>query len=355
MSEIRVHGLHKHYGSHHAVNGVDFCVKEGSFTVLLGPSGCGKSTTLRMIAGLETPTKGQVFIGDKNVTNNPPSKRGISMVFQSYALFPHLSVGENIIFGLKVRGIKHKERQERLQKTAKLVGLDELLNRKPSELSGGQKQRVALARAVIAEQSVCLMDEPLSNLDAKLRHEMRIEIRALQQRLGMSVLYVTHDQVEAMSMADQIILLNNGEIEQRGVPTDFYESPATTFVGRFIGTPPMNIIPIRLNQNRLFLYETPLFHSNSNRIPKDAAIAGIRPEDIQPCQSNCGLEGKVLFSDYHGSDTVLGILPKGENDSKKTLLSRIQGRCEFRNGDSVWVTWRDENVTIFDAKGKRQD
>jgi sn-glycerol 3-phosphate transport system ATP-binding protein len=210
MSDIALEGASKHYGTARAVDDVSFEAAAGSFLVLLGPSGCGKSTTLRLIAGLEEPTAGRVRIGGRDVTRDPPSSRHISMVFQSYALFPHLDVGENIVFGLKVRGVAANERRRRLQRVAELVGLGGLLKRRPAQLSGGQRQRVALARAIIAENPVCLMDEPLSNLDAQLRHEMRDEIRAQQKRLGITVIYVTQAQKEAKSMADNINHMREG-------------------------------------------------------------------------------------------------------------------------------------------------
>ncbi len=204
MSEIALEKVCKRFGAVRAVDGVSFCGESGKFLVLLGPSGCGKSTVLRLIAGLEEPSEGRILIGGQDVTRLNPDKRRVSMVFQSYALFPHLSVAENIVFGLKVRRTPAAERSERLARVAALVGLSEQLARKPAQLSGGQRQRVALARVIVAENKICLMDEPLSNLDAQLRHGMRVEIRALQQRLGMTVIYVTHDQVEAMSMARSI-------------------------------------------------------------------------------------------------------------------------------------------------------
>src|SRR5689334_20268964 len=216
MAQVALDAVTKSWTDVPAVKGVSFVVPEGQLVAILGPSGCGKSTLLRLIAGLEEPTAGRIEIAGRNVTGLPPSERRIAMVFQSYALFPHLSVAENIIFGLKVRRVPRAEREERLKRVAEIVELQPYLDRKPAQLSGGQRQRVALARAIIAEQPVCLMDEPLSNLDAQLRHEMRVEIRALQQRLGMTVVYVTHDQVEAMSMADKIVLLRDGKIEQEG-------------------------------------------------------------------------------------------------------------------------------------------
>jgi sn-glycerol 3-phosphate transport system ATP-binding protein len=244
MSDIRLDRVSKIWGPTRAVNDVSFVVREGAFTVLLGPSGGGKSTVLRLIAGLEEASEGRIVIAGKDVTHLPPSQRAIAMVFQSYALFPHLDVAENIVFGLKVRGMPAAERAERLKRVADLLGLSALLARKPSQLSGGQRQRVALGRAIVAETRICLMDEPMSNLDAQLRAEMRREIRALQQRLGMTMIYVTHDQTEAMTMADQIVLLKDGRIEQDAAPHEVYERPASAFVARFIGTPPMNVVAL---------------------------------------------------------------------------------------------------------------
>ena len=244
MAAISVQKVSKHWAAARAVEDISFEAEAGAFVVLLGPSGCGKSTTLRLIAGLESVSSGRVLIGGVDVTAMPPSKRRISMVFQSYALFPHLSVAENILFGLKVRKVAAGEQRLRLAKTAETLGLSQLLERKPSQLSGGQQQRVALGRAIIAETQVCLMDEPLSNLDAQLRHDMRREIRALQQTLGVTMVYVTHDQTEAMSMADQVILLRAGRVEQDAAPADLYARPATVFAARFIGTPPMNILAL---------------------------------------------------------------------------------------------------------------
>ena len=246
MSAIAVENVSKHWttasGQVRAVDSISFALEPGTLNVLLGPSGCGKSTTLRLIAGLDHADTGRIWIDGRDVTDLPPARRRISMVFQSYALFPHLSVLENIVFGLRVRKTGHADRDRRLKRVSELLGLSALLDRKPGQLSGGQQQRVALGRALIAEAPVCLMDEPLSNLDAQLRQEMRLEIRNLQRQLGITMVYVTHDQVEAMSMADRVILLSGGRIEQNGAPVDLYETPANTFVARFIGTPPMNLL-----------------------------------------------------------------------------------------------------------------
>src|SRR5437660_7852998 len=243
MADVRLTGITKAWGATAAVENISFSAPAGHLVALLGPSGCGKSTTLRLIAGLETASAGTIQIADRDVTTLPPAKRGVSMVFQSYALFPHLSVAENILFGLKVRDVPRAERDARLKRAATILGLEKLLGRKPSQLSGGQQQRVALGRAIVAESSVCLMDEPLSNLDAQLRVEMRREIRALQRRLGITMLYVTHDQVEAMTMADRVILMRAGRIEQNGSPAALYEKPQTIFTARFVGAPAMNILP----------------------------------------------------------------------------------------------------------------
>src|SRR4051795_7920318 len=259
MSAIQLDHIVKGWGAARAVAGVSLTAEEGSLLVLLGPSGCGKSTTLRLIAGLEQPDSGRVLIGGADVTHLTPAERKIAMVFQSYALFPHLSVAENIVFGLRLRRVSRAERDIRLKRVAELVGLSQLLDRKPSQLSGGQRQRVALGRSIIAEARVCLRDEPLSNLDAKLRHEMRTEIRALQQRLGMTMVYVTHDQTEAMTMADRVVLMRDGRIEQNGSPEELYARPATAFTASFIGAPAMNLFPADAS----------------------GTVVGVRPEDMR--------------------------------------------------------------------------
>src|SRR5690554_1676317 len=279
MSSITLEHITKQYGSAApAVDNLTLTIEAGSFTVLLGPSGCGKSTTLRMIAGLETPSSGRILIDGRDVTDLPPRDRKLAMVFQSYALFPHMNVRENILFGLKVRKEARATHAERLQRTARLLGLEKLLDRKPSQLSGGQQQRVALGRAIINEAPVCLMDEPLSNLDAKLRAEMRGEIRALQRKLGITMVYVTHDQIEAMSMADRVILLDQGRIVQNGAPVDLYETPANTFAARFIGTPPMNLVPLVAHDDGAAIEGT----DGPALLPAECVggMLGVRPEHI---------------------------------------------------------------------------
>ena len=345
MSAIVVANLGKHWptpaGTIHAVQGLSFTLDAGTFNVLLGPSGCGKSTTLRLIAGLEQPDEGRIIIAGRDVTNLAPSERNISMVFQSYALFPHLSVAENIIFGLRVRKVERVERDRRLQRVASLLGLAKLLNRKPSQLSGGQQQRVALGRALIAEAPVCLMDEPLSNLDAQLRQEMRQEIRALQQQLGITMVYVTHDQVEAMSMADRVILLSAGRIAQNGPPADLYEEPADTFVARFIGTPPMNLLRLSAGSRGAVIAGA----DDSVVATADFAGAtlGVRPEHVVLTQDD-GLAARVASVEYLGADSVLGCSVGGQ-----PLVARVAGRVAIAKGDMVQLKWPGGAAHFFEG------
>jgi sn-glycerol 3-phosphate transport system ATP-binding protein len=334
LSEIILEGVTKRFGGVVAVDGVSLRAEKGRFVVLLGPSGCGKSTLLRLIAGLEEVSEGRILIEGRDVTALDPTKRKLSMVFQSYALFPHLTVAENIVFGLKVRRLPEKERKDRLRKVAELVGLTERLEHKPQQLSGGQRQRVALARAIVSENPICLMDEPLSNLDAQLRQEMRAEIRALQRRLGMTVVYVTHDQVEAMSMADHVVLLRAGRIEQAGTPAELYAKPATTFAARFIGTPAMNLVPLQA-------------------IEPGAApglTAGIRPEHLRITSNGSGVAGTVLSAEYHGADTIVTA-----RVGEASLLVRASGEVALAPGSQVRLGWEPGAVHIFDAdNGRRQ-
>jgi sn-glycerol 3-phosphate transport system ATP-binding protein len=324
MSAIQLESVAKHYGDSRALDGITFCAEPGSFVVLLGPSGCGKSTTLRLIAGLDSPTSGTIRIGERDVTRLPPAARGLSMVFQSYALFPHLTVAENIVFGLRVR--KVPDRAAKLKRVAELLGLETLLQRKPSQLSGGQQQRVALGRAIIAETPVCLMDEPLSNLDAQLRGEMRREIRGLQQRLGITMVYVTHDQTEAMTMADRVVLLRGGRIEQVGSPEELYERPRTVFTAGFIGAPPMNL----------------------TALDGDGTIVGVRPEDMSIGRD--GLEARVESVEYLGADSLVAAKSNGQ-----ALLVRVPGRAMARAGDAVKVGWNKNNEHHFDkTTGERK-
>jgi len=323
VSAISVRGVTKAWGDARAVDDVSFETPAGRFVVLLGPSGCGKSTTLRLIAGLEEVSAGRVFINEADVTVLPPARRGIAMVFQSYALFPHLSVAENIVFGLKVRRVAAPDRARRLERVAALLGLEKLLERKPSQLSGGQQQRVALGRAIIAEAPLCLMDEPLSNLDAQLRHEMRREIRALQQKLGITMVYVTHDQTEAMTMADQVILLRAGRVEQDGTPEELYNRPATAFAARFIGTPPMNVVSLPGHV-------------------KAGQLIGVRPEDIRI--GSDGIDATVESVEYLGADSIVACRAGTE-----PITVRVPRAVRYAAGAPVKLSWDPSAAHYFDA------
>jgi len=341
---IEVRGVSKRFGSAVAVEDVTFEVRAGTLMALLGPSGGGKSTVLRIIAGLETASDGRVEIGGRDVTNLPPAGRGVAMVFQSYALFPHLTVAENIVFGLKARRVPPAERARRLDRAVEILGVGALLQRKPSQLSGGQQQRVALGRAIVAEAPVCLMDEPLSNLDAQLRADMRREILALQRRLGITMLYVTHDQTEAMSMADQIVLLRDGHIEQDAPPEELYATPSTSFAAGFIGTPPMNLFPLERRGADLVLRGTegPVLAGAMT----DVAIGGIRPEHLR--LADTGIPAIVRDTEYLGADTVMTCAA-----GAATLLVRLPGRAILPAGTPVCLALH-ETVHLFDAATGRR-
>jgi ABC-type sugar transport system ATPase subunit len=248
MADLNLHNVNKVFDDVHTIHNVNLDIKDGEFVVFVGPSGCGKSTLLRLIAGLETITSGDIHIGDKIVNKLDPSKRGIAMVFQSYALYPHMTVKQNMSIGLKVSGVKKEEIEAKVDEAARILQLDELMDRKPSQLSGGQRQRVAIGRAIVRNPEVFLFDEPLSNLDAELRVKMRLEITALHEQLGSTMIYVTHDQVEAMTMADKIVVLRSGRVEQVGTPMEIYHNPVNQFVAGFIGSPKMNFIPLILEE-----------------------------------------------------------------------------------------------------------
>ncbi len=329
---IALRGVRKVWGDTVSLDGIDLDIPAGKFTAILGPSGCGKSTTLRIIAGLEHVTAGHVLIDDKDVTALPPAKRHLSMVFQNYALFPHLSVAENIIFGLRVERLGKAERQARLTEVADLLELSPYLNRKPSALSGGQQQRVALGRAVISRRPICLMDEPLSNLDARLRDEMRREIRALQRQIGLTMVYVTHDQTEAITMADQVVLMNAGRIEQVATPQDLYGAPATPFAARFIGSPPMNLLPVTALTNW------------PEGLPECLRI-GIRPEALT-LASEGPIVAWVKSAEFLGADTLVE-LTTGDH----TVLAKLPGNRAFAMDERLTLAMLPEDVHLFDADG----
>jgi len=345
--QIELEKVSKSWGKVQAVDQVSFTAPAGELLVVLGPSGCGKSTVLRLIAGLETVSAGAIRIEGRDVTGLPPAKRNLSMVFQSYALFPHLSVAENIVFGLKVRKLNAAERERRLGRAVELLGLQGLLLRKPSELSGGQRQRVALGRAIVSEAPVCLMDEPLSNLDAKLRHEMRREIRTLQQRLGITMIYVTHDQVEAMTMADQIALLNAGRVEQFAPPEELYARPATLFAAGFIGTPPMNLLPLKEPEAAGWARS-----QLGDAFPEallEEMVLGVRPEKIGLAEGS-GLPAEVLSLEYLGADSLIAC-----KVGACEWIVRQSGRVRLAVGDRIRLGWPAAENHWFEAEsGKRR-
>ncbi len=343
---VRLRGVARRFGAVAALDGVSLEVAAGSFCVLLGPSGCGKSTCLRIVAGLEQASDGRVEIGGRDVTLLPPAARGVAMVFQSYALFPHLNAAENIVFGLKARGVAKAERGRRLERAAAMLGIGHLLARRPGQLSGGQQQRVALGRAIVAEAPVCLMDEPLSNLDAQLRADMRREILALQRLLGITMLYVTHDQTEAMGMADQVVLLRAGRIEQDAPPAEVYAHPATAFAAGFIGTPPMNLLPLGNVAGGLVVRGT----DGPVLAPLQAteALAGIRPEALR--LSETGIPAVVHHAEYLGADTILACTV-GEG---ARMLVRLPGRGAIADGAAVRFAADAADVHLFDAASGRR-
>ena len=349
QQRIRLEGVTKHWGDSRAVDGISFDVDPGQFVILLGPSGCGKSTTLRMIAGLEQATQGSIHIGERDVTRLPPGDRGLSMVFQSYALFPHLDVADNIVFGLRSRKVPRAERRERLQRVAEMVDLNAFLDRKPAQLSGGQRQRVALARAIISEHPICLMDEPLSNLDARLRGEMRREIKALQTRLGMTVVYVTHDQVEAMSMGDRVILMQDGVIVQDDSPDDLYNRPATAFAASFIGSPAMNLVHLQAAGGKAVIKGEP----SVAVAPGEASNGqlGLRPEDIVVLDpSDPGLPARVIDGEYLGADTILRLAV-----GSQVLRARLPGKQPLADGERCRLGWSPAAAHLFGNDGTRRD
>lgn len=335
VSEIELRGVGKLWDNVVALSPTDLRIPEGSFTVLLGPSGCGKTTTLRLIAGLDNASSGKIFIGGRDITQEAPSQRSLAMVFQNYALFPHLSVADNIVFGLQVRRASKQEQSEKLGRVLSLLVLEKLRDRKPSQLSGGQQQRVALARALVAEAKICLMDEPLSNLDAQLRQEMRQELRALQQKLGLTVVYVTHDQAEAMSMADLVVLLNRGRIEQVGSPREIYAQPATVFAARFIGTPPMSVVAL----------ENSAIKGSGVTVsaPELATHVAVRPEHIS---LGGDIPAIITASEYLGADSLVRCRIGSEH-----MAVRVSGQQVFESGQRVGLRCPPDALHFFDSDG----
>ncbi|MBS9721226.1 ABC transporter ATP-binding protein [Tianweitania sp. BSSL-BM11] len=338
MANVQLQGLKKSFGAVEIIRGIDLQIEDGEFVVFVGPSGCGKSTLLRLIAGLETISQGELTIGDRTVNDVPASARGVAMVFQSYALYPHLTVRENMGFGLKVRKVARVERERAVADAAALLKLDALLDRYPRQLSGGQRQRVAIGRAIVANPSVFLFDEPLSNLDAELRVHMRSEIASLHQRVATTMIYVTHDQVEAMTLADRIVVLRDGRVEQVGAPQELYERPANIFVAQFIGSPKMNILNVDAAKALL----------SGETLPQSATQCGVRPEHLQVGSAEgAGLRGTVTLAEYAGAETLLHI----ELEGGDTCLALHRDGTPPRVRSGVTLTVEPSRIYLFDQNG----
>ena len=348
MAFIELKNIEKSFGSNKVINKFDIKIKDGEFIVLVGPSGCGKSTLLRMISGLETVDKGEIYLDNKIINNLVPSKREIAMVFQSYALYPHMSVFENMAFGLKMEKISKSEINQKVNNAAATLQIEDLLERKPKQLSGGQRQRVAIGRAITRSPKVFLFDEPLSNLDAALRSEMRVEISKLHKKMNSNIIYVTHDQVEAMTLADRIVVLNKGNIEQYGTPNEIYSDPNNIFVAEFIGSPKMNIIKINkdyiVNSNTFQLFNNKIYFNNFKF--EDEIYIGIRPEDIS-LESNreIQLEVKIELVENLGFEKIIY--------SKISNNQIIIKSSKNINNDSLKVSFSKENVFLFNKDKKR--
>lgn len=334
MSSIKLNAVEKWFGATQVIKGVDLEIEDGEFVIFVGPSGCGKSTLLRMIAGLEETSRGQIMIGDRDATAEPPNKRGLAMVFQSYALYPHMSVRDNVGFPLKSAGLPRAEVDAKVNEAANVLKLDDYLDRRPKDLSGGQRQRVAIGRSIVRDPTAFLFDEPLSNLDAALRVEMRYEIAKLHQTLQSTMIYVTHDQVEAMTLADRIVVLDFGKIAQVGSPRELYERPANLFVAQFIGSPRMNVVP-----------------STSVKgitLPENATEVGVRPEHIELVNPGAGLiDGTVDVLEYLGADTF--VILKCEDAGQITV--RVNGNSTLSPGDSVGLRISNALLHAFNSDG----
>ena len=332
MADVQLAGIIKTFGALTVIPGLDLKVPHGSFTVLVGPSGCGKSTLLRMIAGLEDPTEGEIRIGGRDVTDAEPSDRGISMVFQSYALYPHMTVAQNIDFGLRLAKMPAAERRERVAEAARILSLEDYLDRKPGQLSGGQRQRVAIGRSIVRHPEVFLFDEPLSNLDAALRTQMRVELAQLHQSIGATMIYVTHDQVEAMTLADQIVVMKAGQIEQVGAPVELYDRPATEFVAGFIGSPRMNLLPGRAVAR------------------DDIKTVGIRPEHLR-VETDGLWPARARVVETLGADTIAYMDAEGLGE----ITVRLPGHMRLKAGEQLGLSPEPGALHYFGQDGQRME
>ena len=332
MGRITLENVTKRFGDVEVIPPLNLDIEDGEFVVFVGPSGCGKSTLLRLIAGLEDTSGGQILIDGNDATDTPPARRGLAMVFQSYALYPHMSVRKNIAFPMRMANVDQAEQDRRIAAAAAALNLTDYLDRRPGQLSGGQRQRVAIGRAIVREPAAFLFDEPLSNLDAALRVGMRLEISELHQRLKTTMIYVTHDQVEAMTMADKIVVLRAGHIEQVGSPMDLYRTPRNLFVAGFIGSPKMNLI------------------TGPAAADHDATTIGVRPEHIKVSATEGTWKGRIGVSEHLGSDTFFYVEDTG---LAETITVRAGGEIDLYHGDTVWLTPDPTKIHRFDAQGDR--
>jgi sn-glycerol 3-phosphate transport system ATP-binding protein len=346
MAKVQLRGVRKSYASLEVIHGVDIEVADGEFIVIVGPSGCGKSTLLRMVAGLEAITAGDIVIGDRVVNTLEPKDRDIAMVFQNYALYPHMSVFENMAYGLKIRRLSKSDIDTRVKRAAEILELGPLLERKPRQLSGGQRQRVAMGRAIVREPAVFLFDEPLSNLDAKLRVQMRFEIQKLHRRLSTTSLYVTHDQVEAMTLAQRMIVMNAGRAEQIGTPMEVYENPASVFVAGFIGSPAMNFLAGKADSGgRITLDGGGAVATAANVASGRKVSVGIRPEHLTPCApSAASLVGSVEMIEALGADTLIHVAVAGAS-----IIARLPHGAPATVGEPIALAAAPGRVYLFDA------
>lgn len=346
MATVSLKNLVKAYDKTQVLHGIDLDVSDGEFVVLVGPSGCGKSTTLRMIAGLEEITGGDISIGGQIVNNMEPKERNIAMVFQNYAIYPHMSVRKNIGFGLRTSKASKAEKNARIDEVAEILSMTELLDRRPSQLSGGQRQRVAIGRAMVRDPAVFLFDEPLSNLDAQLRQQMRLEIKKLHQRVGNTIIFVTHDQVEAMTMADRIVIMKDGYIQQVGTPFDVFHKPANTFVAQFIGAPSMNMVDGTVANGKIRLSsgtEIPL--NNTTPAIETPIKLGLRPDDLLVTAEKGLFEGTVNVLEPLGTETLVYV-SVGEQE----LIAKASGRTPPALGETVNLSVDPDNMHMFDAE-----
>jgi len=351
VAKVGLRGVRKSYGTNAVIHGIDVDVADGEFVVIVGPSGCGKSTLLRMVAGLEEITDGEIVIGGRVVNRLEPKDRDIAMVFQNYALYPHMSVFDNMAYGLRIRGLAKADIAARVNRAAEILELGPLLPRKPGQLSGGQRQRVAMGRAIVREPAVFLFDEPLSNLDAKLRVQMRFEIQKLHRRLSTTSLYVTHDQVEAMTLAQRMIVMNAGRAEQIGTPMEVYENPATLFVAGFIGSPAMNFLAGRAESDgRIALEHGGAVRTGVAVAGSRAVTVGIRPEHLLPCaEAEAMMSGTVEMIEQLGADTLVHVAHGGE-----MVIARLPHGAHPAVGTTLPLTTEPSRVYVFDgATGAR--